>query len=129
MWLLIERSKNKRNSIDIQYRNLICELSSAGKDKVESYAECWNHIYHNIISQPDFLQLAKELGFSNEHSSYSIFGNWMVAQGETIYKEYLESNKSCVLGYIQANKFSFDEENDIEFGGLFNEVFERNIDW
>lgn len=114
MWDLIQISKNGSDYLSpyTQYSNLVGILSVLDEAVILQLEKKWRRKVKALIKHPEFINLHINCGGivdSGEDGFYSDFPNWLVAQGETLYKAFLEKGHKQVLSYIKKYSIESDE--------------------
>jgi len=108
LWQIIKESKeeNKYTESKKQYENLHNILSKLPQKEVSKLRNDWSDLSFKMISNDEFEKLHRGNGGiinSGDDGFYMDFASWIMAQGEELYKDFMENGHSVVLNYIKEN--------------------------
>lgn len=118
LWKVIEESKSGEVYLSSkkQYTNLGQILSGYEQNTIKSIHEAWvekSKLYtHENV---EFEKLHEQNGgivSAGDDGFYMDFANWLLAQGQDLYKKFQKEGHQAVIDYIEENHIS---ENDYLF--------------
>lgn len=136
LWKIIDESKEGKPFIksEEQYRNLSLILIRYEQDTIKNLSEVWNQLTSNLIKDKndDYRAEYEKLHVQNggivdsgDDGFYMDFPNWVVAQGEGLYKEFFEKGHQAIMEYI--NEHDIDEDDYLyeSMGYVFHEYIKE----
>lgn len=129
MWEVIEESKAGKEFMTsrTQYKNLEKILSKLPKENIKKIEEEWQGIVNKWGKDGEFDKLHKgNGGFVNtgDVGFYMDFANWLVAQGETLYKDFNERGHIAVIEYKRKHKVAPKDYRYECMGYVFQQFWE-----
>lgn len=129
LWNIIEMSKmGARLNNSRQYSNLIRILSKYENHIIVGLMKSWREISHSYSSNNEFEKLYIINGGIVECRSdvfYTDFNEWLVAQGEELYYDFIDRGRIAVIEYIEKNRISSDDYTYENMGYVWHEICDR----